>query len=134
MINEETLVVELIEREIYNVTFIEKDIYSINFIEKEIINVTFVDKETITVNLGLIDIIRTEGADLTDLVFNEVPIQVVGALYSVTYKYIRESLQVFLNGLKIYATQIIYDSTNKQFTLDFTPIVSDLVECNYVKQ
>jgi len=71
---------------------------------------------------------------LANLIFNEVPTQVAGALYSVSNSYVAGTLQVFVNGLKIYATQITYDPNNAKFTLDFTPEGSDLIEVNYCKQ
>ena len=72
--------------------------------------------------------------ELTKLVFNEVPIQVAGAIYRVANKYVSGTMRVYLRGLKIYATQITYDPNNKKFTLDFIPEVSDLIEVSYVKQ
>ena len=71
---------------------------------------------------------------LANLIFNEVPTQIIGALYSVSNNYVAGTLQVFVNGLKIYATQITYDPNNAKFTLDFTPEGSDLIEVNYCKQ
>jgi len=71
---------------------------------------------------------------LANLVFNEIPTQIAGALYSVANNYVVGTLQVFVRGLKIYATQITYDPNNARFTLDFIPEGSDLLEVNYCKQ
>jgi len=71
---------------------------------------------------------------LSQLVYNEVPTHIAGGEYSVANKYVSGSLQCFVNGLKIFSTQIIYAPNNKKFTLDFTPDGSDLIEVSYVRQ
>lgn len=132
------LVTELVEKELVNVTLGEAEMSPAQHLT-DIADVTITnvqDDDVLSfdqatghwINKNVIEVAHSQ------FVFNEIPTQIAGALYSVVNKYVSGSLQVFVNGLKIYATQITYDSLNAQFTLDFTPDGSDLMECNYVKQ
>lgn len=70
----------------------------------------------------------------TQLVMNEVPTLISGSTYSVNNKYVNDSIQIFVNGLKQITNDVSKDGNNKKFTLTFTLEVTDTIECAYVKQ
>ena len=144
----EILVTELIEKETLTTEFVEKDLVNVTLNTAEgtlAQNLADITDVTIT-NVQDDEVLSYDSASglwinkniaevgLTNLIFNEVPTLVIGSTYSVLNPYISGTLQVFLNGLKIYATQITYDQNNAKFTLDFVAEGGDLLECNYVKQ
>lgn len=139
MAENEVLITELVEKDLVDVTLNTidiglgerrnlNDLDDVNILSRQDGWVVTYDSTTETYTLESLP----DG--LINLVFNEVPTQVAGALYSVINPYVSGTLQVFVNGLKIYATQISYDQNNAKFTLDFIPEGSYLIEVNYCKQ
>jgi len=140
MAENEVLITELIEKELVDVTLNAVDIglgerRNLNDLD-DVLLANPQDEDVLSFDHATGKWVNRSIAEvnLSDLVFNEIPVQVAGALYSVVNPYVSGTLQVFVNGLKTYATQITYDPNNSRFTLDFTPDGSDLLECNYVKQ
>ena len=150
MANTESWTVELVEKEILTTDFVEKELIEVKLYSVDVglgirRNLNDLDDVVITsvqddevlsydsaselwINKSLSEI------QLTQLVMNEVPNLVAGATYSVNNKYVNDSLQVFVNGLKQISTDVSKNGNNKQFTLAFTLEITDTIEVAYVKQ
>ena len=108
------------------------DIINVEISEKELIKVEFTEKEIVGVNLNVLDI----GKGLSDLILNETPVNVSdlpSKRFRILNPILSNSLQVFLNGLKIHSSEItIHSSTEFSFPINI--LEDDLVECTYIKQ
>jgi len=74
--------------------------------------------------------------ELANIILNETPI-VVNSLPSKRFRtinaFVTSKLMVFLNGQKIHTSEITIHSTT-EFSFPIDIVISDMVECSYIKQ
>lgn len=147
------ITVELAEKKIIEVDISDKEIISVNFntidalpkklyiYELDDISINNLqDKDILQYDesLGLwvnksLEDVETE---LAKIIKNETPIAVnplPSKQFRVIHAFRVNSLEVFLNGLKIHSSEITIIS-NKKFEFPLDIISTDKVECNYIKE
>jgi len=134
----EIIEVELVEREIITVEFSVIDFISRNNVsDLQDTNITnpqegqvLVYEDGILVNKDINFIIDVQ------IIQNETPIAVnplPSPRFSTANAYRSESLQVFLNGLKIHTSEITQHS-DTEFSLPIDAISTDMIEVSYIKK
>lgn len=99
--------------------------------------VELIEKELIKIELSTIDIVHSSAKiSLDNLIFNETPINVnplPSARFKVINAFVDGKIQIFLNGMKIHNSEIIFHS-NIEFSYPLDIISTDKVEVAYIKQ
>ncbi len=141
MASNETITAELIERELITVDLYVVDILTgatRNLADLEDVNITSpVNDEILVYENGYMVNKNINVIIDTFTVKSEIPTPAppvtAGSYYTTAYTFQNESLEVFLNGMKLLASDFIIHSTT-EFSIVIDTIISDAVVVNYTKQ
>ena len=147
---DQILEAQLIERELINVEFIEKELISVTLYTLDLIQgrrelaqmndvtLTSPSNDEVLVYENGYWVNKTVSVIIdTYAVHNEVPTPSPPVLtsekYTTAYDFRSETLEVFLNGVKLGSSDITIYPDN-QFSISIDTIISDLVTVNYIKK
>ncbi len=109
----------------------------VELIEKELIKVEAVDKELIKIELSTIDVLYSHPSlSIDNLILNETPVNVTSLpskRFKTAYPFVSGKIQIFLNGMKIHNSEIIFHS-DTEFSYPLDIIDTDKVEVVYIKK
>ncbi len=140
MASNETITAEIIERELITVDLYVVDILTgatRQLADLEDVTLTSpVDDQILVLESG-IWVNRDPSVLVIDSVKGEIPTPsppvTAGAYYTTAYAFRSESLEVFLNGMKLLASDFTIHS-NTEFSIVIDTIASDGIVVNYIKQ
>jgi len=147
----EQLKVNITEKQTFNITLIEKEIFEVNFsvvdriggVKKylsELLDTTIISPLTDQILVWEngywvnkeINVIIDSYAVQNETV-NPLPPVTAGDPYTTTHAFRTESLEVFLNGLKLLSSDVTIISDTK-FSLPIDTVITDSVIVNYIKK
>lgn len=113
----------------------KNELLYVELVEKELVNTEIAEKELIRIALSTIDVIHST-ASVENTILNETPVNInslPSARFSVANAFVSGKIQIFLNGMKIHNSEIIFHSST-EFSYPLDIISTDMVEVAYIKQ
>ena len=110
---------------------------TVTLVEQELFEVEFLEQDLLKVELKTIDIIYKNIDSTIDeiydrMIYGEPATKISATKFQTIYNIRNNSLQVFLNGLKLLTVDFTKTDLNI-FSLSFNTEIDDDIEVNYIK-